>query len=139
MSAVRGDVPCRHDDARLSGLYRGLDAVRPTNLVQPARCERDARGLQRQQDARQLARGKGGDMAKYSMMVSGYLPSHIQMRTRTREAVRDIRRLAVDPLTKKKLMAEWFRIHDRAAPLDGQKRQGYLDLLGTEFYKKSKG
>lgn len=73
------------------------------------------------------------------MMVSGYLPSHIQIRTRTREAVRDIRRLAVDKITQKKMLAEWFRIHENAAPDEGQKRQGYLDLLGTEFYRKSRG
>lgn len=78
-------------------------------------------------------------MAKYSLMVSGYLPSQVQQRTRTREAIRDIRRLPVDATTKKKLLAEWFRIHDRAATGEGQKRQGYLDLLGREFYTKLRG
>ena len=78
-------------------------------------------------------------MAKYSFQVSGYLPSQIQQRTRTREAVRDIRRLPVDKLTQKHMLAEWFRIHERAALDEGQKRQGYLDLLGTEFYRKLRG
>ena len=78
-------------------------------------------------------------MAKYRYQLSGYLPSQIQMRTRTREAVRDIRRLPVDKVTQKKLLAEWFRIHERAAQALGAKRQGYLDLLGTEFYRKTRG
>lgn len=78
-------------------------------------------------------------MAKFSLMVSGYLPSQVQQRTRTREAIRDIRRLPVDATTKKKLLAEWFRIHDQAATGEGQKRQGYLDLLGREFYTKLRG
>lgn len=78
-------------------------------------------------------------MAKYSLMVSGYLPSQVQQRTRTREAIRELRRLPVDATTKKKLLAEWFRIHDKAATGEGQKRQGYLDLLGREFYTKLRG
>ena len=78
-------------------------------------------------------------MAKYSLMVSGYLPSEIQGATRTRDAIRRIRRIPVAATTKKKLLAEWFRIHDRAATGEGQKRQGYLDLLGTEFYTKLRG
>lgn len=78
-------------------------------------------------------------MAKFSMMVSGYLPSQVQQQTRTRDAIRQLRRLPVDATTKKKLLAEWFRIHDRAATGEGQKRQGYLDLLGREFYHKLRG
>lgn len=78
-------------------------------------------------------------MARYSLMVSGYLPSDIQSQTRTRDAIRRIRRLPVVKTTQKKLLAEWFRIHDRAAPLEGQKRQGYQDLLGQEFYTKLRG
>ena len=78
-------------------------------------------------------------MARYSVMVSGYLPSDVQSQTRTRDAIRRIRRIPVDKTTQKKLLAEWFRIHDRAALGEGQKRQGYLDLLGTEFYTKLRG
>lgn len=78
-------------------------------------------------------------MAVYPYQVSGYLPSTIQQRTRTREAIRDIRRLPVDKGTQKKLLAEWFRIHGRAAQDAGAKRQGYLDLLGEEFYTKLRG
>lgn len=78
-------------------------------------------------------------MARYSLMVSGYLPSDIQQQTRTRDAVRRIRRIPVTKTTQKKLLAEWFRIHDRAATGEGQKRQGYLDLLGQEFYTKLRG
>lgn len=72
-------------------------------------------------------------------MVSGYLPSEIQRQTRTRDAIRVLRRLPVTQTTKKKLLAEWFRIHDRAALGEGQKREGYLDLLGPEFYHKLRG
>lgn len=78
-------------------------------------------------------------MARYSIMVSGYLPSDIQQTTRTRDAIRRIRRIPVTKTTQKKLLAEWFRIHDRAATGEGQKRQGYLDLLGQEFYTKLRG
>lgn len=78
-------------------------------------------------------------MARYSLMVSGYLPSQVQQQTRTRDAIRFIRRIPVTATTKKKLLAEWFRIHERAATGEGQKRQGYLDLLGTEFYTKLRG
>lgn len=72
-------------------------------------------------------------------MVSGYLPFEIARQTRTRDAVRVLRRLPITPMTKKKLLAEWFRIHDRAALGEGQKRAGYLDLLGQEFYRKFRG
>lgn len=78
-------------------------------------------------------------MAKYGFQVSGYLPSEIQSRTRTRDAIRSIRRLPVTKMIQKKLLGEWFRIHDRAALDEGAKRRGYLDLLGTEFYRKSRG
>lgn len=78
-------------------------------------------------------------MARYSVMVSGYLPSDIQQTTRTRDAVRRIRRLPVTKTTQKKLLAEWYRIHDRAALDEGAKRRGYLDLLGQEFYTKLRG
>lgn len=78
-------------------------------------------------------------MARYSVMVSGYLPSEVQGQTRTRDAIRVLRRLPITPMTRKKLLAEWFRIHDRAALGQGQKRQGYLDLLGTDFHRKLRG
>lgn len=78
-------------------------------------------------------------MARYSVMVSGYLPSEIQTQTRTRDAIRRIRRLPVAKMVQKKLLGEWFRIHDRAALDEGAKRRGYLDLLGTEFYNKLRG
>jgi hypothetical protein len=78
-------------------------------------------------------------MARYSIMTSGYLPSEIQSTTRTRDAVRRIRRIPVTKTTQKKLLAEWFRIHERAALDEGAKRRGYLDLLGQEFYTKLRG
>lgn len=78
-------------------------------------------------------------MARYSLMVSGYLPSEVQMATRTRDAIRRIRRIPVAKTTQKKLLAEWFRIHDRAALDEGAKRRGYLELLGQEFYTKLRG
>lgn len=78
-------------------------------------------------------------MARFAYQVSGYLPSDIQQQTRTRDAIRRIRRLPVEKTTQKKLLAEWFRIHERAALDEGAKRRGYLDLLGQEFYTKLRG
>lgn len=65
---------------------------------------------------------------------SGYVPSDIQMLGRTRDAIRAIRRLPIDPTHQKKILAEWFRIHTRAALRPGAKHRAYGDLLG-EFHR----
>ncbi len=76
-------------------------------------------------------------MAKY--ILGGYVPNDIVVLTRTIDAIRKIRRLAVEPITKKKLLAMWFQQHERAATTEGAKRQAYLDLLGQDFYTKLRG
>ena len=55
---------------------------------------------------------------------------HIFRRTRTREAIRDIRKIPTDDITKKMLLAEFFQEHRRAAPGRGAKRAAYDSLLG---------
>lgn len=66
--------------------------------------------------------------------VSGYLSSDIALATRTRDAVRRIRRLPDSPTQKKKYLAEWFRIHEMAALAPGAKAGAYRELLG-EFHR----
>ena len=65
---------------------------------------------------------------------SGYVPTEIQLLGRTRDAVRAIRRLPTAPTQQKKILAEWFRIHTRAATRPGAKHRAYQDLLG-EFHR----
>jgi hypothetical protein len=70
---------------------------------------------------------------------SGYLPDNIKTATRTRDVARRLRRLAVEPIVKKKLLAVWFQEHPFAAPDDEIKRSVYLDVLGKDFYTKLRG
>lgn len=51
---------------------------------------------------------------------------------RTRDVIRRIRGLPVDPLTQKQLLAEWFQEHRRAARLPGARRRAYDNLLGRK-------
>ena len=74
-----------------------------------------------------------------NVVPGGYVPEHIQRRTRTREAIRDIRRLAIDKTDQKKLLAVWFQQHEFAALDEGAKRRAYVQLLGQEFYTKLRG
>lgn len=76
-------------------------------------------------------------MAEY--ILGGYVPDDIVIQTRTRDAIRRIRRLAIEPTQKKKLLATWFQQHTRAATDEGAKRRAYLDLLGADFYSKLRG
>ena len=70
---------------------------------------------------------------------SGYLPEHIADARRTRDAIRRIRALAIEPTQKKKFLAEWFSQHPAAAPDDEIKRASYVELLGADFYTKLRG
>lgn len=67
-------------------------------------------------------------------VLSGYVPTEIQMLGRTRDAIRKIRQLPTNPTHQKKILAEWFRIHTRAAIRPGAKHRAYRDLLG-EFHR----
>lgn len=67
-------------------------------------------------------------------VFGGYVPASIITKVRTREAIREIRRLPVEQTTKKKLLATWFQQHQRAALQPGAKRAAYLELLGADFY-----
>jgi hypothetical protein len=59
--------------------------------------------------------------------------------TRTRDAVRQIRSIAVSARDRKYTLAAWFREHKRAAPEADQKRQAYDDLLGAAVNKAMRG
>lgn len=69
----------------------------------------------------------------------GYLPDRIASANRTRDAIRRIRALAIEPTQKKKFLAEWFNQHPLAAPDDAIKRVAYQELLGADFYRKLRG
>ena len=56
--------------------------------------------------------------------------ANIFRQTRTREAIRNIRKIPTDDITKKMLLAEYFQEHRRAAPGKGAKRAAYDALLG---------
>lgn len=77
------------------------------------------------------------DRSRY--LWGGYVPESIALRTRTREAIREIRRLPIEATAKKKLLATWFQLHERAAVDEGAKRRAYLQLLGESFYRKLRG
>lgn len=49
---------------------------------------------------------------------------------RTRDAIKQIKTLEVSSMTRKHVLAAWFRDHTRAAPTPEEKRAAYDDLLG---------
>lgn len=65
--------------------------------------------------------------------------AHVFRRIRTREAIRDLRKIPTDDKTKKILLAEWFQEHPRAAPSKEAKRAAYDSLLGRERNRRQRG
>ena len=62
--------------------------------------------------------------------MSIFLVQGLAEAIRTRDALRIIKRQGVEDRAKKRLLAEWFQVHTRAAPDPGQKKAAYDDLLG---------
>jgi len=69
----------------------------------------------------------------------GYVPDDIQRIGRTRDAIRRIRQLPVQPTQQKKILAVWFQIHTRAALASGAKHRAYTDLLGRYHNSRLRG
>jgi hypothetical protein len=68
--------------------------------------------------------------------MSVFLIPEIEFLTRTRDVVRTLRRLPVSDRSKKRLMAEWFQQHRRAARTPGSRREAYNLLLGRAGNKR---
>ena len=63
----------------------------------------------------------------------------VSIAVRTRDAIRRIRGIPVDPIIQKMLLAEWFQEHRRAARSVGDKRRAYDKLLGRKQNRRLSG
>lgn len=71
-------------------------------------------------------------------MSFGLLPE-LEFTTRTRTAIRIIRKTKVPDRFAKRLLAEWFQEHGRATGIGGSKRAAYDELLGREGNTRMRG
>lgn len=67
------------------------------------------------------------------------LLARLEFTFRTREAIRVINSVPLPDRNKKRLLAEWFRLHTRAARAEGAKRAAYDQLLGRDKNRKLRG
>lgn len=71
-------------------------------------------------------------------MAFGLLPE-LRFATRTRDAIRVIRKIPTPDRFRKRLLAEWFQEHSRATGIGGSKRAAYDLLLGRENNTRLRG
>mgnify|MGYP001558740002 CR=1 FL=1 len=68
-----------------------------------------------------------------------HLLPELSFATRTRDAIRVIRRNPLPDRDRKRLLAEWFQHHGRATGVGGSRRNSYDLLLGRENNTKLRG
>lgn len=71
--------------------------------------------------------------------MSIFLTTALVYTFRTRDAVREIRKLKLPDRSAKGMLAEWFQVHGRATGIGGSKRAAYDQLLGREGNTRLRG